>query len=337
MNKNKVDHILNLISELIAEEEQSEWVPEKDWIKYSGPYFDDKEYRAAIQCLLNRWLVVGDKTRIFERKFPSYLGKKHGILVNSGSSANLLMISMLKSKRWLNLPEKSKIITPVAGFPTTVNPIIQNNFKTVFVDIELDTLNLNLDQLEEAAKQGASALMFAHTLGNPPNMDRVMDIVKQYNLVLLEDCCDAVGSTYDGRALGSFGELASCSFYPAHHITMGEGGFVASKTHAQEVVLRSLRDWGRGCFCIGPKANALKNGFCGKRFSRWLPSLPEQIFDHKYIYQEIGYNFKPIDLQAAMGLEQLKKIDEIEESVENEIDLWEEVMSEGEVIADYEW
>lgn len=312
MRKEKIQQIVGLVNELFEEEEPEEWQEEKDWIKYSGPYFDQNEFKAAIECLLDRWLVVGEKTQAFEKKFPKYLGCTRGVLTNSGSSANLLMVSALKSKRWLNLPEGSKIITPVSGFPTTINPIIQNNFKPVFIDIEIDTLNLNLDQLEQKAKEGAKALIFAHALGNPPNMDRVMEIVEKYNLILIEDCCDALGSTYDGKPLGSFGVMASCSFYPAHHMTMGEGGFVACKEKQIETVVRSFRDWGRGCYCIGRKANLLKNGFCGKRFSCWLPKLPKQIYDHKYTYEEIGYNLKPIDLQAAIGLEQIKKLNLID-------------------------
>ena len=199
----------------------------------------------------------------------------------------------------------------MAGFPTTINPIIQNGFVPVFIDIELDTLNLNIEQLEAAAKAGASALIFAHVLANPPNMDAVMDIVKRYNLILLEDCCDALGSTYKGKPLGSFGEMATCSFYPAHHMTMGEGGFVATSTKEQEMVVKSLREWGRGCYCSGKAASCLKNGMCKKRFSNWLPALPDEVFDHKYVYEEIGYNLKPLDLQAAIGLVQLEKLDSI--------------------------
>ena len=183
----------------------------------------------------------------------------------------------------------------------------------MFVDIDLDTLNLNLDQVEEAAKTGAKIITFAHVLGNPPNMDHLMDIVKQYDLVLLEDCCDALGSSYDDKPLGSFGSMASCSFYPAHHITMGEGGFVATSIKQEEIIVRSFREWGRGCFCVGPKANLLKNGSCGTRFSNWIPELPDEIFDHKYIYDEIGYNLKPMELQASMGLQQINKLPTIVE------------------------
>jgi len=185
----------------------------------------------------------------------------------------------------------------------------------VFVDIEQDSLNLDLYEVEKKLIQNPDIriITFAHVLGNPPNMDRLMDLVRKYSLILLEDCCDALGSTYDGRPLGSYGEMASCSFYPAHHMTMGEGGFVACKDEHMETVVRSFREWGRGCYCVGPKANALKCGTCNKRFSEWIPSLPGEIFDHKYVYEEIGYNLKPIELQGAMGLEQLKKLDKIHE------------------------
>ena len=168
----------------------------------------------------------------------------------------------MKSKRLYNFPEKTEVIVPIAGFPTTLNPIFQVGFKPLFVDIELESLNLNLDQVEEYAKAGAKIITFAHVLANPPNMDRLMEIVNEYDLILLEDCCDALGTTYDGKPLGSFGQMASCSFYPAHHITMGEGGFVATKTYEQEKVVRSFREWGRGCYCVGQKANLLKCGTC---------------------------------------------------------------------------
>lgn len=217
-------------------------------------------------------------------------------------------MSALTSKRLYNLPKGTKVITPIAGFPTTINPIFQVGFEPAFVDIDIETLNLNLDQVEQKAKEGCKVITFAHVLGNPPNMDRLMSIVEQYGLIFLEDCCDALGSTYKGNLLGGYGEFSSCSFYPAHHITMGEGGFVACRTKEQETVARSFREWGRGCYCVGQKANLLKNGTCKNRFSNWLPALPDEIFDHKYVYDEIGYNLKPTDIQAAMGLAQLQRL-----------------------------
>jgi CDP-6-deoxy-D-xylo-4-hexulose-3-dehydrase len=307
-----MEDILKAVQEFIAAKQQSKtWVAGKDWVQYAGPFFGTEEYTESVKTLLEGWLVLGQNGIRFEGQFPKLMGKDYGILTNSGSSSNLIMMSALTSKRLYNFPKGTKVITPIAGFPTTINPIFQVGFEPVFVDIDLDTLNLNLDQVEEKAKQGCKVITFAHVLGNPPNMDRLMDIVERYDLILLEDCCDALGSTYKGKPLGSFGQFASCSFYPAHHITMGEGGFVACKTHEQEIVSRSFREWGRGCYCVGQKANFLKNGSCKKRFSNWLPALPDEIFDHKYVYDEIGYNLKPTDQQAAMGLVQLKRLPQI--------------------------
>jgi CDP-6-deoxy-D-xylo-4-hexulose-3-dehydrase len=306
-----MNNILKAVEDYINNKSKKTWIPGHDWVQYAGPYFDSEEYTLAIQSLLEGWLVLGHNGIKFENIFPKLLNKDFGLLTNSGSSSNLLMMSALTSKRLYNLPKGTKVITPIAGFPTTINPIFQTGFEPVFVDIELDTLNLNLEQVEEKAKQGCKVITFAHVLGNPPNMDCLMKIVKDYNLILLEDCCDALGSTYKDNPLGSFGEFASCSFYPAHHMTIGEGGFIACKTQEQEIILRSFRDWGRGCYCVGQKANLLKNGCCGKRFSNWLPSLPDEIFDHKYVYDEIGYNLKPIELQAAIGLAQIKKLPKI--------------------------
>jgi CDP-6-deoxy-D-xylo-4-hexulose-3-dehydrase len=307
-----MQEILKLVNEYIQKKHSEKtWEAGKDWVQYSGPYFTSDEYVSAIKSLLGEWLVLGQDAITFETNFPKLFNKEYGILTNSGSSSNLLMMLAVTSKRLYNLSKGTKVIVPIAGFPTTLNPIFQVGFEPVFVDIDLDTLNLNLGQVEKCAKDGARIITFAHVLGNPPNMNRLMEIVKQYNLILLEDCCDALGSTYDGKPLGSFGELTSCSFYPAHHITMGEGGFVACNNKIQEIVTRSFREWGRGCYCVGKKSNLLKNGSCNKRFSNWLPELPDEIFDHKYVYDEIGYNLKPIELQASIGLEQMKKLPEI--------------------------
>ena len=307
-------NILEDIKKFIEEKESNKtWVAGKDFVNYAGPYFTADEYVAAAETLLNGWLVMGNKSLQFERKFPRYFGKKHGVLTNSGSSSNLLMMASLTSKRGHNFPKGTKVLMPIAGFPTTLNPTLQVGFTPVFVDIELDTLNLDLDQVEKVLAEDPEirVITFAHVLGNPPNMDKLMALVEKYNLVLLEDCCDALGSTYDDKPLGSFGEMSSCSFYPAHHMTMGEGGFVACNTDQQEVIVRSFREWGRGCYCVGPEANKLKCGTCKARFSNWIPTMPNEIFDHKYVYDEIGYNLKPIEIQSAMGLVQLEKLDEI--------------------------
>lgn len=313
---NDLDKVLENVKEYV----ENNLTKKKDWkpgqiVNYAGLVYSADEYTAAIKAFLSGWLALGDIGLRFEKKFPEYMGKEYGVLTNSGSSANLLMLSALTSKRGHNLPKGTKVLMPIAGFPTTVNPTIQLGFEPVFVDIELETLNLNLDDVERTLENNPDikVITFAHVLGNPPNMDRVMALVEKYNLILLEDCCDALGSTYRDRKLGSFGEMASCSFYPAHHISMGEGGFVSCSSKEQEVIVKSFREWGRGCYCSGPKANALKCGTCKMRFSEWIPSLPGQIFDHKYVYDEIGYNLKPLELQAALGMEQLKKLDFIKQ------------------------
>jgi CDP-6-deoxy-D-xylo-4-hexulose-3-dehydrase len=307
--------ILSLVEKYIQEKNANKkWVAGEDFVNYAGPLYDEAEITAAVGKLLDGWLVMGNDCARFETKFPRYFDKPNGVLTNSGSSANLLMMSALKSKRGHNLPPGTKVLMPIAGFPTTLNPTLQVGFIPVFVDIELDTLNLDLDQVEDAliSNPDIRVITFAHVLGNPPDMDKLMSLVEKYNLILLEDCCDGLGTTYDGRLLGSFGEMASCSFYPAHHITMGEGGFVACRDKVTEDILRSFREWGRGCYCVGPEANKLKCGSCKKRFSDWIPALPGEIFDHKYVYDEIGYNIKPIELQGSMGLAQLEKLPIIE-------------------------
>jgi CDP-6-deoxy-D-xylo-4-hexulose-3-dehydrase len=307
--------ILSLVEKYIQEKNANKtWTAGQDFVNYAGPLYDEAEITAAVGKLLDGWLVMGNDCARFENKFPRYFDKPNGVLTNSGSSANLLMMSALKSKRGHNLPPGTKVLMPIAGFPTTLNPTLQVGFTPVFVDIELDTLNLDLDQVEDVliSNPDIRVITFAHVLGNPPDMDKLMALVNKYNLILLEDCCDGLGTTYDGKLLGSFGEMASCSFYPAHHITMGEGGFVACRDKVTEDILRSFREWGRGCYCVGPEANKLKCGSCKKRFSDWIPALPGEIFDHKYVYDEIGYNIKPIELQGSMGLAQLEKLPIIE-------------------------
>jgi CDP-6-deoxy-D-xylo-4-hexulose-3-dehydrase len=307
------ENILDAIAEFIKEKNAAKtWTAGKDMVNYAGPFFDHEEIVAAASTLLDGWLVMGKDCLRFETKFPKYFGKDHGVITNSGSSANLLMMAALKSKRGYNFPPGTKVLMPIAGFPTTLNPTLQMGFIPVFVDIEYETLNLDLTLAEALIKKhDIKVITFAHVLGNSPDMDQLMDLVNRYNLVLLEDCCDALGSTYDGKAIGSHGHMASCSFYPAHTITMGEGGFVSCNDKNTETIVRSLREWGRGCYCVGPEANKLKCGTCKERFKEWLPSLPGEIFDHKYVYDEIGYNLKPIELQGSMGLKQLDKLDEI--------------------------
>ena len=290
--------------------------PGKDVIQHAGPYLRKEEFLAAHKTLLNEWMVAGENGQEFEEKFCKLMGQPYGVVTNSGSSANLLMLAALKSKSTYNL-KKAKVITPAFCFPTTLNPIIQNGFEPVFVDVKLDDYNIDVDAIEKVIDKDCKVLFFSHNFGSPANMDKIMKIVKDHNLILLEDNCDSLRSQYDGKLTGSFGIMSSCSFYPAHHMTLGEGGFVACSNENLARVVRSLRDWGRGCYCVGKKANESKTGTCGKRFSNWIESIPNEIFDHKFVYGEIGYNLKPLDLQCAIGLEQIKRLDWFEEKRRN--------------------
>ena len=287
-------------------------IPGKDVIQHAGPYLRKEEFLAAFKTLLNEWMVTGENGQKFENEFCKLMGQPYGIVTNSGSSANLLMLAALKSKTTYNL-KKAKIITPAFCFPTTLNPIIQNGFEPVFVDVKLGDYNIDTEEIEKVIDKDCKVLFFSHNFGTPANMDKIMKIVDEHDLILLEDNCDALRSKFDGKVTGSFGVMSSCSFYPAHHITLGEGGFVACSNENLARVVRSLRDWGRGCYCIGKKANESKTGTCGKRFDNWIESMPNEIFDHKFVYGEIGYNLKPLDLQSAMGLEQLKRLDWFEQ------------------------
>jgi len=310
LNSIKKD-ILNLVKEYVREKNSIEWDKDKDWVEYSGPTFDEDEYVAAIDTLLAGWFIMGKDSREFELEFPKYLGKSDGVLTNSGSSANLLMLAVAAAKRGYNLPKGSGIITPVVCFPTTVNPIIQNGFKPVFVDVDLPSLNLNLDEVEYLLEMDPSirGITFAHVLGNPPDMDRLMRLVEKHNLIFFEDACDALGSYYDGKKLGSFGHMSTCSFFPAHHMTLGEGGFVATSDKKARKVLASMRDWGRACYCNTMKPGSVTQGTaCGNRFRKWLPGMKNAVYDHRYVFDEIGYNLKPLELQASIGLQQIKKL-----------------------------
>jgi CDP-6-deoxy-D-xylo-4-hexulose-3-dehydrase len=307
--------ILYLVKSFIKQKKNASknWTT-NNWINYSGPYFDHNEYVAAIDTLLDEWLILGEKARKFETEFAKYLGKTDGVLANSGSSANLLMLAACKSKRLYNLAPGSQFITSVVCFPTTINPIIQNGFEPVFVDVTLPSLNLDLDKVEEKLQQDKEkkikGLIFAHVLGNPPDMDRIMYLVRKYNLIFLEDACDALGSSWDNKPLGHFGHLSSCSFFPAHHMTIGEGGYVGVSSLRDRIVISSLRDWGRACYCNTKKPGDVTCGTaCGTRFHNWFKNKPDIVYDHRYVFDEIGYNLKPTEMQAAMGLEQIKKLD----------------------------
>ncbi len=273
-------------------------------VPVSGRVFDDAEIKHLVEAALDFWLTTGRFAAQFEREFARFFGLRHAMLVNSGSSANLLALSCLTSPKLGDraLRPGDEVITVAAGFPTTVNPIFQNQLVPVFVDVRIPTYNIDADQLEAALSDRTRAIMLAHTLGNPFDVQRVVDFARRHQLWLIEDCCDAVGATYQGKKVGTFGDLATVSFYPAHHITMGEGGCVLTDNSKLKTLVESFRDWGRDCWCEPGKDNT-----CGKRFGWQLGELPEG-YDHKYTYSHIGYNLKATDMQAAVGVAQLAKL-----------------------------
>ncbi|MGB8977817.1 MAG: lipopolysaccharide biosynthesis protein RfbH [Terriglobales bacterium] len=273
-------------------------------VPVSGKVIDSSELQHLVEASLDGWLTTGRFAAEFERDFAAFMGVRCASLVNSGSSANLVALSCLTSPSLgeRRLRAGDEVITLAAGFPTTVNPIIQNGLVPVFVDVQLPTYNVDVTQLEDAVSDRTRAIVLAHTLGNPFDLDAVMAFAGKHNLWVVEDCCDAVGSTYKGRSVGAFGHLATTSFYPAHHITMGEGGCVLTQSPALKKLAESFRDWGRDCWCDPGKSNT-----CGCRFEWKLGDLPAG-YDHKYIYSHIGYNLKATDMQAAIGVAQLKKL-----------------------------
>jgi CDP-6-deoxy-D-xylo-4-hexulose-3-dehydrase len=268
-----------------------------------GKVIGADELKLMVEASLDGWLTTGRFNEEFEQKLAKFIGVKHLITVNSGSSANLVAFNTLTSPR---LGERAivpgdEVIGVAAGFPTTVNPILQFGAVPVFVDIELGTYNIDASKIEAAISPKTKAIMLAHTLGNPFNLDVIKAICKKHNLWLVEDCCDALGSTYNGQMVGTFGDIATLSFYPAHHITMGEGGAVFTNNQELKLIAESFRDWGRDCYCPPGKDNT-----CGKRFCWKLGNLPEG-YDHKYTYSHLGYNLKITDMQAACGVAQLAK------------------------------
>lgn len=280
------------------------FVPGQTPVPVSGRVFDADDVLHLVDASLDFWLTTGRYAQRFEREFAQFLGLRHAILCNSGSSANLLALSALTSP---NLKERQlqpgdEVITVAAGFPTTVNPILQNGLVPVFLDVVPGTYNADVSLLEEAITPRTRAIMLAHTLGNPFDLDTVMRVAKEHDLWVIEDNCDALGSRYDGRYTGTFGHLATVSFYPAHHITTGEGGMVVTRHPALKKLVESFRDWGRDCWCPPGESNT-----CNKRFDWELGELPPG-YDHKYIYSHIGYNLKVTDMQAAIGVSQLKKL-----------------------------
>jgi len=284
----------------------AEFDPGTSSVLVSGRVFDEKEITALVDSSLDFWLTTGRYAAEFERRFAKErFGRRHTILVNSGSSANLVAFSALTSVKLgeRRIKPGDEVITVATGFPTTINPIIQNGAVPVFLDVEIPTYNVDVTHLEEALSEKTRAVMLAHTLGNPFDLAAVTAFCEANDLFLIEDCCDALGSTYDGKPVGSFGEFASVSFYPAHHITMGEGGAVICNDGKLKVIAESFRDWGRDCWCEPGDQDT-----CGKRFDQQFGELPTG-YDHKYTYSEIGFNLKLTDMQAAVGVAQLEKLD----------------------------
>jgi CDP-6-deoxy-D-xylo-4-hexulose-3-dehydrase len=305
----KADRLRKQVLELVAEFHSeafaaTPFIAGESPVPMSGRVFDATELQYLVDASLDFWLTTGRFAEQFEREFARFLGVRHAILVNSGSSANLLALSCLTSPKLgdRRLKPGDEVITVAAGFPTTVNPIIQNNLVPVFVDITIPTYNVDVTQLDAALSKKTRAIMLAHTLGNPFDAEAVAAFAKRHDLWLIEDCCDAIGSEYKGRKVGSFGDVATASFYPAHHITMGEGGCVMTNSPLLKTLIESFRDWGRDCWCDPGKDNT-----CGKRFDWQLGDLPRG-YDHKYTYSHIGYNLKATDMQAAVGVAQLKKL-----------------------------
>lgn len=299
------EKILALTAEFHAEAfPQREFVPGVSTVPVSGKVITPDDICSVVDSALDGWFTTGRFAKDFERKLARFVGVRSASLVNSGSSANLVALSALTSPKLgaRQLKPGDEVITVAAGFPTTVNPILQNRLVPVFLDVTLPTYDIDVTRLEDAYSAKTKAVMIAHTLGNVFDLDAVTAFCKKHNLWLIEDCCDALGSTYKGRHVGTFGDIATVSFYPAHHITMGEGGAVLTDKPALQVLIDSFRDWGRDCWCEPGVDNT-----CGKRFDWQLGTLPCG-YDHKYTYSHVGYNLKATDMQAALGVSQIAKL-----------------------------
>ena len=326
-----MNDILNLRQEIINKTIEyyklkftsKEFIPGKTRINYAGRVFDEHELVNAVEASLDFWLTEGRYSEQFAHKISEYLEVDNVILTNSGSSANLLAFAALTSDRLgsRKLVSGDEVISVAAGFPSTVTPIIHYGLIPVFVDVSLPTYNIDISLMEMAITPKTKCIFIAHTLGNPFDIDSVIKLARKYNLWVIEDNCDAFGSSYKGKKTGSFGHLSTISFYPAHHITTGEGGAVCTNDELLAGIVRSLRDWGRDCYCSGGENNT-----CGKRFSQKFGELPEG-FDHKYVYSEIGYNLKMTDLQAAIGAAQIDKLPEFCERRKKNFHEWARIFS----------
>jgi CDP-6-deoxy-D-xylo-4-hexulose-3-dehydrase len=306
---NRASDLRRQILDLVAEYHAAafptrDFVPDETAVPAAGKVFDAHELQLLVDASLDFWLTTGRYAHDFEEQFGRFMGLRYATLVNSGSSANLLALTCLTSPTLKDrrLQPGDEVITVAAGFPTTVNPVIQNGLVPVFVDVTVPTYNIDVSQLDAALSPRTRAIILAHTLGNPFDLDSVTAFAKKHGLWLIEDCCDAVGATYRGRNVGTFGDVATTSFYPAHHITMGEGGAVLTDSPELRKLLESFRDWGRDCWCEPGKDNT-----CGRRFDWKLGDLPFG-YDHKYTYSHVGYNLKATDMQAAVGVAQLRKL-----------------------------
>jgi len=304
---NQIKKILNSVKEFADNKYSAneKFTPNKTFIPASGKVIDHEEIGLMVQASLDGWLTTGRFNEEFQKKLSSFLGVKHLLTTNSGSSANLLAFTALTSPKLKEraIKKGDEVITVAAGFPTTVNPIIQFGAVPVFIDVDSLTHNIDVDKVEPAINEKTKAIVIAHSLGNPFNLKRIVELCKKYKLWLIEDNCDALGSKYNGQYTGTFGDIGTLSFYPAHHITMGEGGAVFTNQTELKKIIESYRDWGRDCYCEPGKDNT-----CGKRFKWKLGDLPEG-YDHKYTYSHIGYNLKITDMQAACGLAQLNKLE----------------------------
>jgi CDP-6-deoxy-D-xylo-4-hexulose-3-dehydrase len=289
-----------------AEFSEKTFSPGNSFVNYAGRVFTDAELVSLVDSSLDFWLTEGRYSKLFSQKISKYLGVKNVLLTNSGSSANLLAFSALTSiklgKR--QIKPGDEVITVAAGFPSTVSPIIQNRCIPVFVDVEIPTYNINIEAMKNAVSDKTKCIFIAHTLGNPFNIDEVLKLASEYNLWVIEDNCDAFGSNYKGKHTGTFADISTFSFFPAHHITTGEGGAVVTDNIELKNIIKSFRDWGRDCFCQSGTNNS-----CGKRFTQKFGNLPSG-YDHKYVYSEIGYNLKMTDMQAAIGSAQMDKLDD---------------------------
>ncbi|MDA8896754.1 lipopolysaccharide biosynthesis protein RfbH [Acidimicrobiia bacterium] len=299
---NSINEIIKLSNKYFEDfNSETPFIPNISSIPVSGKVLDKEDLEYLIRSSLDLWLTSGDFTDEFEKKLRSFTGHRHALFVNSGSSANLLALTSLKILH--NIDEGDEVITSAVNFPTTLNPILQNNLTPVLVDAERGTFNIDADLIESQITKKTKGIVLAHTLGNPYDLDKIKQLADKYDLFLMEDMCDALGSTYKEKNVGTFGDVATLSFYPAHHITTGEGGAVLTNNTQLKKIIESLRDWGRDCYCPPGKDNT-----CKKRFDWQLGNLPPG-YDHKYIYSHIGYNLKATDMQAAIGISQLNKLE----------------------------